>query len=358
MFTRQSWETRSFGRKRQEMKKTVFSILGILLVSQAQAAIRYGTESYPVGIASLRPRTFSGTVKAPELIPVREGVKLKLAGTGGSCGMVKHLGKVQREGEYLYISSLISNPTRSFVTVELQLYNVTDRRTLACGASVFLRNSSRPPISLTLEYTASKRDVGDVLELRWVQTSTENPSRTFILRRIGIATIRPMEASAAFPGGDFQQLKPAVFAGGATLPSLGIRTDDADNGDGRGDGAILVSSRDLGGAYGAVWKLGKVQAAYKTLHVETVWYAAGSSFVRVDVQLYNATTKTVLVSSGEILAKNVGAPPVTVVLDYALAEADKGCDLEVRWVQASTDYSSRNFVIDRLSVSESKPAGK
>lgn len=338
--------------------KLFFSMVGLLAFLQAQAAIRYGRESYPAGLASLRPKTFSGMVAPPELVPSVDGIRIKLAGTGGSYGVVKRLGKVQRKGEYLYISSRIANPTRSFVTVEFQLHNVTDRRILAAGSPVFLRNGKSPPVYLTLKFTAAKRDVGDMLELRWIQSSTENPSRAFSLLETRVAGIRPMDVFETFPGGDPHRLEPAVFSGEAALPTLGSRMDDADNGDGKNDGAVLVSSRDPVGTYGAVWKLGKEGKANKVLHIETVWYSAGSSFVRVDVQLYNATTKTVLATSGEMLAKNSEAPPVTVALDYAPTEADKGGELEVRWVQTSTDHPARNFVIDRLSVSESRQGGK
>ena len=272
--------------------------------------------------------------------------------------MAKRLGKVRRKGEYLYVSSRIANPTRSFVTVEFQLYNATDRRILAQGAPVLLRNSESPPVNLSLEYTATKRDVGDLLVLRWIQTSTENPDRSFSLLETRVAGIRPMDIFETFPGGEPHRLEPAVFSGEAALPTLGNSMADADNGDGKGDGGVLVSSRELGGTYGAVWKLGTVEKANKALHIETVWFAAGSSFVKVDVQLYNATTKTVLARSGPIVAKNSDAPPVNVGLDYVLAATDQGCELEVRWVQTSTEHSSRNFIIDRFSVAESRQQGK
>lgn len=334
--------------------KLLLPIVGMLAAAQVQAAIQYGKETYPAGAGSLKAMTFSGTVAPPKLVPAENGVKLKLSGTGGTYGVAKRLGKLQRNGEYVFVSTRISNPTRSFVAVEFQLYNVPDKRILAQSSPVVIRNNESLPVNISLEYNATKRDVGDMLELRWIQTSTEHPSRSFCIEETAVATIRPMVATETFPGGDQGRLEPAVFSGDAALPTLGKSTSDADNGDGKGDGSVAVSSVETGGTYGAVWKLGKVEKPNMTLHIETVWFAAGSSFVKVDVQLYNATTETVLASSGEIIAKNIDAPPTAVVLDHKLASADKGCELEVRWVQTSTEHASRNFVIDRFSVSESK----
>jgi len=334
--------------------KLLFPIVGIFAAVQANAAIQYGTETYPAGAGSLKAMTFSGTVAPPKLVPAESGVKLKLSGTGGTYGVAKRLGTLRRAGEYVYVSTRISNPTPSFVTVEFQLYNATEKRILAQGAPVVVRNNESPAVNMGIEYTAVKRDVGDMLELRWVQSSTEHPDRSFCIEETGVETIRPMEAAETFPGGEPGRLEPAVFSGTAAFPILGKSTADADNGDGMGDGAVTVTSRETGGTYGAVWKLGKVKKPKTPLHIETVWFAAGSSFVRIDVQLYNATRETVLASSGEIIAKNIDAPPISVMLDYQLKKSDKDCELEVRWVQTSTEHTSRNFIIDRFSVSESK----
>ena len=329
-------------------------IIGIFATVQVQAAIRYGKEIYPAGAGSLKTMTFSGTVVPPKLMRAENGVKLKLSGTGGTCGVARRLGKLRRAGEYVYVSTRISNPTTSFVAVEFQLYNATDRRILAQGSPVVIRNNESPAVNMGLEYRATKRDVGDMLELRWVQVSTEHPSRTFCIEETAVAALRPMEVTETFPGGEAGRLEPAVFSGEAGLPSLEKKTTDLDNGDGAGDGSVAVTSKEIGGTYGAVWKLGKVEKPGMTLHIETVWFNAGNSFVRVDVQLYNVTKGTLLARSGEIVAKNMDAPPTSVVLDYELASADKECELEVRWVQTSTEHPSRNFIIDRLSVTESK----
>jgi hypothetical protein len=334
--------------------KLFFPIVGMLAVSQVDAAIRHGKETYPAGVGSLKAMTLSGPVAPPKLAPSEAGVQLKLSGTGGTYGVAKRLGTLQRAGEYVYASTRISNPTRSFVAVEFQLYNATEKRILAKGSTVVIRNNESPAVNMGIEYTAVRRDIGDMLELRWVQTSTEHPDRTFCIEQTEVVAIRPMAAAETFPGGDPARLEPAVFSGEAGLPTLEQTTKDADNGDGQGDGAVAVSSKELGGTYGAVWKLGKVEKPNLTLHIETVWFAAGSSFVTVDVQLYNATAETVLASSGGIIAKNIDAPPTVVSFDYALQSADKDCELEVRWVQTSTEHASRNFIIDRFSVSETK----
>ena len=327
---------------------------GFVMAMQASAGIQYGRENYPAGAASLKTLTVSGPVAPPKLMRADAGVTLKLSGTGGTYGIVKRLGSLQRKGDYLYLSTRISNPTRSFVAVELQLYNATERRILVKSLPVVIRNSESPPINLNLEYHALQRDLGDQLELRWVQCSTEHPSRTFCLEQTTVASIRPMEASETFPGGTFGRLEPAVFSGTAGVPTLEPFTKDADNGDGVGDGAVVVSSKELGGTYGAVWKLGKAVAVGKTLHLETVWFNAGNSFVQVEVQLYNTTDDRILVGSGGSGIRNREELPVTVTLDYPIKSADLGDEWEVRWVQTTTDHTSRNFVIERFSVSESK----
>lgn len=334
--------------------KLLFPIVGIFAALQAQATIQYGKESYPAGAGSLRAMTFSGTVAPPKLVPSETGVKLKLSGTGGTYGVAKRLGTLQSEGEYIFAGTRISNPTRSFVTVELLLYNAAGKRVLARSSPVVIRSSESPAVGMGLEYRATKRDVGDMLELRWMQTSTEHPDRSFCIEETEVAGIRPMEVAETFPGGNPARLEPAVFTGDASLPVLEKTMKDRDGGDGQGDGSVAVVSKELGGTYGVVWKLGKVEKSRMSLHIETVWLAAGSSYVKVDVQLYNATKETVLASSGETAAKNIDAPPTVVVLDHRLAKADTGCELEVRWVQTSTAHASRNFIIDRFSVLETK----
>jgi hypothetical protein len=339
------------------VKRSLHIGLGIMLLVaavQVNAAVLYGMETYPADAGSLKAMTFSGTVAPPKLVPAESGVKLKLSGTGGTYGVAKRLGKLQRAGEYVYVSTRISNPTRSFVSVEFHLYNATDKRILAKTSPVVIRNNESPAVNLSLEYNAAKHDIGDMLELRWVQISTEHPSRTFCIEQTDVLAIRPMTVVETFPGGDPARLEPAVFSGEAGLPTLEQTTKDADNGDGPGDGAVIVSSKELGGTYGAVWKIGKVEKLDTTLHIETAWFSAGSSYVTVDVQLFNSTTDMVLASSGGIIAKNIDAPPTMVSFDYALQPSDKDCELEVRWVQTSTEHPSRNFIIDRFSVSESK----
>jgi hypothetical protein len=335
-------------------RKLLLPIIGILTAVQAGTAIPYGVETYPTDAASLQAMTFSGTVAPPKLVPAETGVQLKLSGTGGTYGVVKRLGSFQRDGEYVHVSTRISNPTPSFVAVEFQLYNATDKRILAKTVPVVIRNNESPAVNLGFEYRATKQDVGDNLVLCWVQVSTEHPSRSFCIEQTEVVGIRPLTVTETFPGGEPARLEPAVFSGEAGFPFMEPTTTDADNGDGPGDGAVAVKSTELGGTYGALWKLGIVEQSDLSLHIETVWFAAGNSFVSVDVQLYNATKETVLASSGELGAKNIDAPPTVVAFDYVLRSSDEDCELEVRWEQTTTDHSSRNFIIDRFSVSESK----
>ncbi|MDF7823692.1 hypothetical protein P4B35_06670 [Pontiellaceae bacterium B12227] len=334
--------------------KLLLSIVTALPFMQATAAIPHGVETYPAGAASLKTVTVTGPVAPPKLMRAEKGVKVILSGTGGTCGVVKRLGSFQRKGEYVYVSTRLSNPTPSFVAVEFQLYNASEKRILAKTDPVVIRNNESPAVNLALEYRAAPQDVGDNLVLCWVQTSTEHPSRSFCIEQTEVVGIRPMAVVETFPGGDPARLESAVFTGEAALPTLVKTMNDADNGDGKSDGAVAVYSAELGGTYGVVWKLGNVETAGKLLRFETVWYAAGNSFVAVDVQLYNATTEVVLASSGELPAKNIDAPPTVAAFDYELQASDKDCELEVRWVQVSTDHTSRNFIIDRFSVSETK----
>lgn len=334
--------------------KQILPIVGLFTALQVHAAIRYGKEIYPADADSLIPVAFSGQAARPVLAPTDSGVKLSLSGTGGTCGVVKKIGTVQGKGDYIHFLTRISNPTPSFVSVEFQLYNVRDKRILAKSPPVVIRNSESPPVNISLEYTPDKQDIGDLLILRWVQTSTEHPSRSFCIEELEVERIRPLDVIETFPAGDPGRLEPAVFTGEAALPTLRQTTTDSDNGDGRCDGAVEVYSSEIGGTYGAAWNLGTLEKADVPLRIETVWSAAGNSYVRVDVQLCNRTTETILASSGDIIAKNAEALPTTVTLDYTLGKADKGCELEVRWVQTSTEHSSRNFIIDRFSVAESQ----
>lgn len=76
--------------------------------------------------------------------------------------------------------------------------------------------------------------------------------------------------------------------------------DDADNGDGIGDGAIFVDGNSATGVQGAIFTFGGVMDFDEELNVSIYTYNRNNSFVKFRIQLFNATTNTILVTSQDV----------------------------------------------------------
>jgi hypothetical protein len=88
-------------------------------------------------------------------------------------------------GETLNVSTYTYNKNVSYVTFNVQLYNLTDNNVLATS-SVGLSNASSPPVNTTFNYTAVATDVDDVLQVRYIRTDNGHTARDFIIDNLSI----------------------------------------------------------------------------------------------------------------------------------------------------------------------------
>ena len=146
-------------------------------------------------------------------------------------------------------------------------------------------------------------------------------------------------------------LKAVVFEGENTLPAIVPIQGDPDGGDGASDGCVKINSTATGGVIGAKIVLGTVDAADKTIHINTHLFNKNKSYVKYSVQIYNATDKRVLASSPEAtLNPKDETTEKTVKLEYKTTAEDKGDTLELRWLQLSTDSTARDLYVDNVKV--------
>ena len=143
----------------------------------------------------------------------------------------------------------------------------------------------------------------------------------------------------------------AVFEGESTAPEVVPIQGDPDGGDGAADGCVKINSLATGGVFGATAKLGTVDAVDKTISITTHLFNKNNSFIKYSVQIYNATDKRVVASFPmDMFNPKKETTEKTVKLEYKTTAEDKGDAIELRWVQHSTDSTSRDLYVDNVKV--------
>lgn len=131
---------------------------------------------------------------------------------------------------------------------------------------------------------------------------------------------------------------------------LSAITNDADNGDGVGDGAQFIDGKSAVVGQGASFTFSGTMTSGETLSVDTYTYNQNSSFVKFVVDLYNVTDQTVLATSGTIFISNSSAAPVLTSLNYMATPSDIGDVVQVRYIRNDDGHTARNFAIDNISL--------
>ena len=131
---------------------------------------------------------------------------------------------------------------------------------------------------------------------------------------------------------------------------LSIITNDADNGDGVGDGAQFVDGKSQVVGQGASFTFSGTMTLGETLNIATYTYNQNSSYVRFKVELYNETDDIVLASSSDIFIGGNNTTPVNTALNYTASSNDVGDVLHVRYIRTDNGHTARNFAIDNLSL--------
>ncbi len=129
-----------------------------------------------------------------------------------------------------------------------------------------------------------------------------------------------------------------------------VRYDDADNGDGVGDGAISVNGQDTVFPIWLTYTFQGTISSGESFSIQTNIYNYRSSFVQYRVELYNLTDNALLATSPTINIQGFVTAPVTTSLDYTSVSTDAGDTLQLRFV-LDDQYPStaRAFAVDNVT---------
>lgn len=127
-------------------------------------------------------------------------------------------------------------------------------------------------------------------------------------------------------------------------------TDDADNGDGMGDGAVYVAGQSVVVGQGAAYTFAGTMQTGQALSISTYTYNRNFSYVYFTVDLYNKTDNKVLKTSSQINILGSDKTPVNTILAYTAVASDNGDELQVRYIRKDDGSTSRRFAIDLITL--------
>ena len=134
---------------------------------------------------------------------------------------------------------------------------------------------------------------------------------------------------------------------------LSTVTDDADNGDGIGDGAVYVAGQSAVVGQGAAYTFAGTMQTGQAISVSTYTYNRNNSFVKFTVDLYNKTENKVLQTSPTITLLANDITPKNTILTYTAVASDNGDELQVRYIRVDDGATARRFAIDVITLNNS-----
>lgn len=132
--------------------------------------------------------------------------------------------------------------------------------------------------------------------------------------------------------------------------NLSIITDDLNNTDGVGDGAIKVDGQTSVVGQGIIFQFNTPMINAENLTFNTYVYNTQSSFVKYRVQLYNANDNSILAQTAEITIINSSSAPVNSTLTYKTVASDVGDFLQIRYLRTDDGNTARDFAIDNAKL--------
>lgn len=133
--------------------------------------------------------------------------------------------------------------------------------------------------------------------------------------------------------------------------NLSTVTNDGDNGDGVGDGALFVDGQSAVDGQGARFAFNGTMESGTNYAIVSYIYNLEGSYSKVRVSLHNATDDTelaVYADGGTVLNGSNQLEEVT--FNYTAVAGDVGDKLELRYVRNDGGSTSRNFSIDNASL--------
>lgn len=124
--------------------------------------------------------------------------------------------------------------------------------------------------------------------------------------------------------------------------------DDADNGDGVGDGATFVDGKSNNTGQGVAYTFGGTMQSGESINISTFTYNRNSSYVNFKIELYNKTNARVLKTSSILTHDGNDTTPINTTLSYTAISADNGDVLQVRYIRTDNGNTARDFAIDNI----------
>jgi len=129
-------------------------------------------------------------------------------------------------------------------------------------------------------------------------------------------------------------------------------TNDGLNGDSISDGAVRFNSFDAN-ASGGLLQLDGTMALGESYSLDTWVFNRNTSFVALEVSLYNFTDDVLLASSGTITLNGAlqdTGDGILESLSYTAQAADAGDILQVRWQRTGDFNTARDIYVDSVSL--------
>ena len=126
-------------------------------------------------------------------------------------------------------------------------------------------------------------------------------------------------------------------------------TNDGDNTDGVGDGALLFNGQSAAAGQGGAYLFSCLMAAGESLSISSYVYNPRSSFVRLRVALHNVSDDVELATTAATTL-NTRNPVHNFTLSYVTQSTDEGDELELRYIRTDDGNTARDFAIDNASI--------
>ena len=314
-------------------------LLGVVSTSNAQVSV---TGSYSVGVGSVTITNVTNDEDNGD--GVGDGAKFIDGADGSATDEAVYFtfdGTIE-EGTSYTVNTTLYNVNTSYCDITVFLYNKTDETELTsvvAGVQPFNHVDGDDIKAVELNYTALASDAGDVLEVRFVKTQA-GAYRNYAIDILQLGGVAVGPTQVISPNGGWSSIKSTI---------LSNTTNDADNGDGVGDGAIFVDGTTVELAQGAAFTFDETMQEGDTYELITNVYNSGGSYSKVIVSLFNKTDGTELVAS-----PTTNLPGITgvaeITLNYTALASDAEDVLEIRYVKDFDGNTSRDFSIDNVSI--------
>jgi hypothetical protein len=265
------------------------------------------------------------------------------ANTPASQGLQYLLAGTPADGEVINLETKYYQIGTSYVGFKMQVYDVTSSAVLGQSASV--ATASGVVGTLTFSYTFASSSVGHQIAIRLLRTDDLNPVRQAGIDYLKIdGQFASMQAPPiAFDVSDFSWTKIEDAS------QVALVYNDADNGDGLNDGAVLLKeAASTPAIQGLQYLLGGTPFANGQINLEAKYYQTAASYCKFKMQVFDVTDNVVL---AEAPAVTTSAGVVgTTTLTYVFTASSAGDQIMVRFVRADDLNPVRQAAIDYVKV--------